>query len=145
MASLIRAVRHSSEPCVRLWRTNPGAFRAYGITTTLTFFAGIGLLFGTPTRFNGPTYRAINEIGGPDWFGAAFLALFAWLIVGVFATTALRWGLLADSAVFGFVGLSFGSAVWRDDNAGPLSPLFCIAIALWCVSQAELYRRLTPR
>ena len=142
MTSLVKLARRHAEPCVHLWRTNPGAFRGYGIIAMLTFSAGVGLLFGTPTRFNGPTYRAINEIGGPDWFGVTFLVLFVWLVAGVFATTVLRWGLLADSALFGIVGLSFGTAVWNDDNAGPLSPLFCIAAALWCVSQAELYRRI---
>ena len=133
---LRRAARTS-----RLWAGNPGARRAYLIVSAMTLAEGACLILFSPQRTSGPAYRTINEVGSADGVGAALLILVALLVLAPrHSPRALRGALLTGAALHFLVATSFLTSALADDRAGPLAPIYSGVIALWFISQAELYR-----
>lgn len=136
------------EATTRLWVGNPGARRAYLIVSAMALAEGVCLVVFSPHRTGGPAYRTINEVASARAVGVVLLVLAVALAVApLWSPIAVRWVLLAGAALHFLVATSFLTSAFADGRAGPLAPIYSGVIALWFVSQAELYRvpRASPQ
>jgi hypothetical protein len=128
-----------------LWDASDGLVRGYWIVTALVTATAISLLVGGDERIVSAAFAGIRATGGAALWGCVYLALALALgITRAVSVIALRWSLWIAAVLFLLWGVSFADSVAASPSSSWLGVVNYVAIAAWCMSQAESYRRRSP-
>lgn len=124
-----------------LWKANPGAARAYVLATGCVVTQAAIFIFSAASRTEGPAWRTINQLGGPDLFGICLLVIaLAMILSALHGTQAARVSLLVASIAEFLLAASYFRSTMITDQASFMGAAVVFTLALWMISNSELYR-----